>query len=75
MESTESVPVPTTDELNARAVEMIDTRGKRHLVAWTPEDVCGMNWLSRKFITSRGTFSQNWLYVNITGWTIVYTEK
>jgi hypothetical protein len=60
----------TESTADSRAVEMIDTKGRRHMVAKIT-DLSGQdNWCSRKFITTRDTFSRNWLQVDIKGWTL-----
>jgi hypothetical protein len=66
-ERTDNYPAATAI---ARQVEMIDTRGKRHMVAKITSRSGQDNWCSRKFIATRGTFSGSWLQVDILGWTL-----
>jgi hypothetical protein len=67
MTTTQINPQSTATE---RSVEMIDTKGRRHMVAKITDLGGQDNWCSRKFITTRGTFSGSWLQVDITGWTL-----
>lgn len=56
------------------AVEMLDTAGRRHLVAQIPDLAGEPQWCSRKFIDTRGAFSKSWLQTPIDGWQIVYSR-
>jgi hypothetical protein len=68
--NTATVTVTKPDAYTAVAVEMIDTKGRRHLVAKVADLAGDLNWCSRKFIATRGTYSGQWLQVDITGWTL-----
>lgn len=61
--------VTKPDTYTAQAVEMIDTKGRRHLVARVPDMNGNLNWCTRKYIATRDSYSGQWLQNDITGWT------
>lgn len=53
---------------NTNAVEMIDTKGRRHMVKQFEDRQGNLNWCAARWIKTTQKFSGNYNQVDITGW-------